>query len=68
MKLLLFSLLIGIITCFLDGPLVVILAHGFGLGWPLTMLFTWSIFLALRDGKVSFILNTSDVLIDSLEA
>ena len=68
MKVLIFSPLIGIITCFLDGPLVVILIRGFGSFWPLTMLLTWLIFLALRDGKVSLILSTSDVLIDGLDA
>ena len=35
-----FSPLMGMITCFLDGPLVVILIQGLGLFWLLTMLFT----------------------------
>jgi len=33
-------LLIGMMICFLDGLLVVILMRGFGLLWPLTILFT----------------------------
>ena len=63
-----FSLLIGIMTCFLDGPLVVILICGLGLFWPLTILFTWSILWALRDRNISLIFKTSDVLIEVLEA
>jgi len=62
------SLLIRMMICFLDGPLVVILIRGFGLSCPLTMLFTWSILLALRDGNVSLIFKTSDVLTEFLEA
>ena len=34
------SLLIGMITCFLDGPLVVIWIWGFTLFCPLTILLT----------------------------
>ena len=34
------SLLIGMMTCFLNGPLVVILMRGFALFCPLTMLLT----------------------------
>ena len=55
-------------TCFLDGPLVVILICGLGLFWPLTILFTWSILWALRDRNISLIFKTSDVLIEVLEA
>ena len=62
------SLLIGMMICFLDGPLVVILIHGFGLLCPLTMLFTWSIFLAFKAGNVSLIFKTSEVLVEVLEA
>ena len=62
-----FSLLMGMITCFLDGPLVVIIIRGLGLFWPLTMLFTWSTFCALSDGNVSLIFSTSDVLTGGLE-
>ena len=32
------------------------------------MLLTWSIFWALKNGKISLILSTSDVLMDILEA
>jgi len=62
------SLLIGMMICFLDGPLVVILIRGFGLLCPLTMLFTWSILLAFRDGNASLIFKTSDVLTKLLAA
>ena len=57
-----FSLLIGMITCFLDGPLVVIWILGFGLDNPLTMLLIWSIFSTLRVGTVFLSLRTSAVL------
>ena len=62
-----FSPLMGMITCFLNGPLVVILIRGLGLFWLLMMLFTWSIFCALSDGNVSLIFSTSDVLTEGLE-
>ena len=62
-----FSLLIRIITCFLDGPLVVICILGFGLATPLTMLFIWSIFSALRAGNALLILRTLLVLAGALE-
>jgi len=62
------SLLIGMMICFLDRPLVVILMRGFGLLCPLTMLFTWSILLAFRDGNASLIFKTSDVLTELLVA
>jgi len=68
MKELMFSPLIGIITCFLDGPFVVILMCGLGLFEPLTILLIWLIFWALRDGNVSLIFKTSDVLIEVFEA
>ena len=63
-----FSLLIGMITCFLDGPLVVIWILGFGLDNPLTMLLIWSIFSTLRVGNVFLILRTSAVLTVGFEA
>jgi len=63
-----FLLLIGMITCFLDGPLVVIWIYGLALGLPLTMFWIWLIFFVLRAGKVSLILMTSDVLVLCLEA
>jgi len=62
------SLLIGIMTCFLDGPLVVIWILGFGLDDPLMILLTWSIFSAFRVGKVFLILRTSAVLTVFFEA
>ena len=62
MKALMFFLLIGMITYFLEGPLVVIWILSLGFEIPLTMLLTWSIFFALRARKVSLILRTSDVL------
>ena len=68
MKELTFSPLIGIITCFLDDPFVVILMCSLGLLELLTILLTWSIFWALRDGNVFLIFKTSDVLIEVFEA
>ena len=62
------SLLIGMIMYFLDGPLVVILMHGFGLFCPWTMLFTWLIFLVFKAGNISLIFKMSDVLVKVLEA
>ena len=54
-------------TCFLDGPLVVICILGFGLVTPLTMLFIWLIFSALRAGNALLILRTLLVLAGALE-
>ena len=62
-----FSLLIGIMTCFLDGPLVVICILDFSLVTPLTMLFIWLIFSALRAGNALLILRTSLVLARALD-
>ena len=62
-----FSLLIGIMTCFLDGPLIVICILGFGLATPLTMLFIWSIFSVLRAGNALLILKTLLMLAGALE-
>ena len=62
MNISMFSLLIGIITCFLNSPLVVIWILGFGLDDPLMILLTWSIFSAFRVGNVFLILKTSAVL------
>ena len=67
-NLMIFSLPIRIMTCFLDGPLVVIWMWGFGLEGPLTMLLIWSIFSALIDGKVFLILMTSNMLVFYLES
>ena len=61
-------LLIETITCFLDGPFVVIWIRGLGLGLPLMMLLTLSICLAFKAGKDSLILNISEVLAVCLEA
>ena len=54
-------------TCFLDGPLVVICILGFGLVTPLTMLFIWLIFSALRAENALLILRTSLMLAGALE-
>ena len=63
-----FLLLMEMMTCFLDGPFIVILIQGFCLFWPLTMLFTWSIFWAFSEGNVSLIFKTSDVFVKCLIA
>ena len=68
MNFILFSLLIGMITCFLDSLLVVIWICSLALGLLLTMFWIWSIFFALRAGKASLILMTSDVLVLCLKA
>ena len=62
------SLLISMIMCFLDSPLVVILMCGFSLFCPWTILFTWSIFLVFKAENVSLIFKMSDVLVEVLEA
>ena len=62
------STLMGMIMCFLNGPFVVILMRGFGLLWPLTILFTWSIFWAFKEGNISLIFKTSDVLAKGFDA
>ena len=48
MNLLILSFTIGMITCFLEGPLVVIWMRGLGLEGPLMMLLIWSISLAIK--------------------
>ena len=63
-----FSALMGMMTCFLEGPFVVILIRGLGLLCPLTILFTWSIFFALREGNASLIFKMSDVFAEGLVA
>jgi len=68
MKALMLSLLMEMITCFLEGPLVVIWIFGFDFIFPLMMLLTWSIFLALSAGNVSLILRMSDIEACDLEA
>ena len=68
MKVLLLSPLMGIMTCFLERPLVVIWMRSFGLGLPLMILFTWSIFFALKARKASLIFRTSEVFAEGLVA
>ena len=60
------SLLMRIIICFLNGPLVVILIQGFGLFWPLTILLTWLIFSAFSKRNVFLIFKTLEVLNEGL--
>jgi len=62
------STLMEMIICFLNRPFVVILMWGFGLLWPLTMLFTWLIFWAFKEGNISLIFKTSDVLAEGFDA
>ena len=68
MKVKAFSALMGMMMCFLEGPFVVILIHSLGLLCLLTMLCTWSTFLALREGNASLIFKTSDVFAAGLVA
>ena len=68
MNFILFLLLIEMITCFLDSPLVIIWIRGLALELLLTMFWIWLIFFVLRAGKVSLILMTSDMLVLCLEA
>ena len=68
MNFIILSPFIGIIICFLDGPLVVIWIQGLGLGLPLMIFWTWSILLTPRDSKAFFILMTSSVWLEGLEA
>ena len=68
MKFTVLSLLIGMMTCFLDGPFIVIWMHGFGLGPPLMIFWIWLIFLASIAENVSLILMISAVIEVGLEA
>ena len=68
MNLLMLSLLIGMIICFLDKPLVVIWMHSLEFVLLLMILWIWLIFWALRAGKVSLILITLDILLVCLDA
>ena len=68
MNFILLLLLIVIITCFLDGPFIVIWICDFGFEVPLTILLIWSIFFAPIDRNISLILITSDVLIFCFKA
>ena len=63
-----FSALMGMMICFLEGPFVVILICGLGLLCPLTILFTWSTFFALRKGNASLIFKTLDMVTEGLVA
>ena len=65
---LLLSLLIGTITCFLDGSFVVIWIWGLGFGLPLMMLLTWLIWFVFKTRKDSLILSTLEVLAVCFEA
>ena len=67
-KLFLFTLFIGMIICFLDGPLVVMLIWGLGLLLLLIIYWILLILLALRVGKASLILRMLSVLLLPLEA
>ena len=59
------SLLIGMITCFLDGLFVVMFKWGFGLSLVLLIIFcTWSIFLFWRCGKVFLIFKVSSTMFE----
>ena len=59
-----FSLLIGMITCLLDGPLVVILMRGFSFLGSSIDLWISSIFLEESSGKDSLILRISLTLVE----
>ena len=67
MNLLILSLLIGIMTCFLDRPLVVIWICSLGLEDLVMILWIWSTFWAFNAGKMSLILMTSKVLLADLD-
>ena len=68
MNFVIFLLLIGMITCFLDSLLVIIWICDLALRLLLTMFWIWLIFFVLRAGKAFLILMTSDVLVLCLEA
>ena len=67
MNLLMLLLPIGIMTCLLDGPLVVIWIRSLGLEDLVTILWIWLIFSVFNMGKVSLILITSKVLLANLD-
>ena len=67
-KLEIFSLPMGMMTCFLNRPFVVIWMCGLGLELPLTILLIWLIFFALIEENVFLILMTSDILMFCFEA
>ena len=62
MNLALLSLLIGIITCFLEGPFVIIWMQCFSFIVPLTILLIWSIFFTSIEENASLILIILEVL------
>ena len=68
MNLLMLTFAIGMITYFLEGPLVVIWIWGLGFKDPLMMLLIWSISLAPANRNVSLILIIFAILILYLEA
>ena len=60
------SLLIGMITCFLDRPFVVMFKQGFGFSLvPLIIFCTQSIFLFWRYRKVSLIFKISSTMFEN---
>ena len=67
-KLFLFVLFIGTMTCFLDILLIVMLIQGLGLLLLLIMHWILSMFFVLRMGKTFLILRTLLVLLPTLEA
>ena len=68
MNFILFSLLMEMIICFLDGPFIVIWIQGFTFVLPLTMLLICLVLLASIVGNTSLILMTSDMLIFCFKA
>jgi len=67
MNLLMLLLLIEIMTCFLDRPLVVIWIHSLGLGEPEMILWIQLTFWVFNIEKVFLILMTSKVLFANLD-
>ena len=67
-KFFLLLLFIETITCFLDGPFVVILICSLGLLLLLMIFWILSILFALRNKKVSLILRTFSILLLDLKA
>ena len=61
MKLVVLFLFIRIITCFLNGPLVVIWMWSLGLSLLLTMFCIWSVFFTLKVENMFFILMTFSI-------
>ena len=68
MNFILLLLLMGIITCFLNRPFIVIWIYGFSFEVSLMILLIWSIFFVPIDRNIFLILMTLDVLIFYFEA